>query len=138
VFHHFDYRLKKDRSPAIRIHLLSLDSEKQERSLVTERFDLDFTIDPSDFIGSHCFRNCMKVIGSSNGLFCLTRDFDSYFLCNLCIPKAISIPHPNINLWGLATQHHGFGYCPKTDDYKVVRVVDVEGTTHSLVDIYTL
>ncbi|XP_062162172.1 F-box/kelch-repeat protein At3g06240-like [Alnus glutinosa] len=138
VFHHFDYRLKKDLSPAIRIHLLSLDSRKQERSLITERLDHDFTRDPSDFIGSRCIHDCMKVIGSSNGLFCLTRGFDSYFLCNPCIQKAISIPHPNMGLWGLATQPHGFGYCPKTDDYKVVRVVDVKGTTHSLVDIYTL
>jgi hypothetical protein len=29
VFHHFNYRLKKDQSPAIRIDLLSLDSEKR-------------------------------------------------------------------------------------------------------------
>jgi len=80
----------------------------------------------------------MKVIGSSKGLFCLTRGFDSYFLCNPCIQKAISIPHPNMGLWGLATQPHGLGYCPKTDGYKVVRVVDVKGTIRSLVDIYTL
>jgi F-box interacting protein len=133
VLLHFDYRLKKGLSPAIRIRLLSLDPEIQERSLVTEQY-YDTGV-PSDFIGSRCLRDCMQVIGSSNGLFCLTRGFDSYFLCNPCIQKAISIPHPNI---GLETRTHGFGYCPKTDDYKLVRVVYVEGTTHSLVEIYTL
>jgi F-box interacting protein len=133
VLLHFDYRLKKDLSPAKRIRLLSLDPEIQERSLVTEQY-YD-TGDPSYFIGSRCLRDCMQVIGSSNGLFCLTRGFDSYFLCNPCIQKAISIPHPNI---GLETRTHGFGYCPKTDDYKLVRVVYVEGATHSLVEIYTL
>jgi hypothetical protein len=45
VFLHFDYRLKKDRSPAIRIRLLFLDPEIQERSLVTPRFDFDVTRD---------------------------------------------------------------------------------------------
>ncbi|XP_062162112.1 F-box/kelch-repeat protein At3g06240-like [Alnus glutinosa] len=137
VFHHFDYRLKKDRPPAIRIRLLSLDPQIQERSLVTDR--LDFIRDPSDSIGPLCYSNCMHVIGSSNGLFCLTRGFDSYVLCNPCIQKAISIPHPNIGRGGLMeNQSLGFGYCPKTDDYKVVRVVYVVATTHSLVEIYTL
>jgi len=95
VFHHSDYPLKKDRSPAIGIHQLSPDPEIQERSLVTPQFDLDVRGDPSDFIGSRCLRDCMQVIGSSNGLFCLTRGFDSYVLCNPCIQKAVSIPHPN-------------------------------------------
>jgi F-box interacting protein len=138
VFHHFDYPFKKDRSPAIRIHLLSLDAEVQNRSLVTQEFDVSNRKDPSDFIASRCSYDCMEVIGSSNGLFCLTSGFDSYVLCNPCIQKAISIPHPNIGLRGLETQTHGFGYCPKTDDYKVVRIVHAEGTTHSLVEIYTL
>ncbi|XP_062162700.1 F-box/kelch-repeat protein At3g06240-like [Alnus glutinosa] len=136
VFHHFDYPLKKDRSAAIRIHQLSLDPEMQERSLVTQESDVRG--DPADFIEFRCSRDCMMVIGSSNGLFCLTKGFDSYVLCNPCIQKAISIPHPNIGLRGLETQTHGFGYCPKTDDYKVVRIVHAEGTTHSLVEIYTL
>jgi F-box interacting protein len=136
VFHHFDYPLKKDRSAAIRIHQLSLDPETQERSLVTQESDVRG--DPADFIEFRCSHDCMMVIGSSNGLFCLTRGFDSYILCNPCIQKVISIPHPNIGLRGLETQTNGSGYCPKTDDYKVVRIVHVEGTTHSLVEIYTL
>jgi F-box interacting protein len=80
----------------------------------------------------------MEVIGSSNGLFCLTSGFDLYVLCNPCIQKAISIPHPNIGLRRFETETHSFGYSPNTDDYKVVRVVYVEGTTHSLLEIYTL
>jgi F-box interacting protein len=106
--------------------------------LVTPKFDLDVKGDPSNFIGSRCLHDCMQVIGSSNGLFFLTRGFDSYVLCNPCIQKAISIPHPNIGPRGFESETHGFGYCPKTDDYKLVRIVYVEGTTHSLVEIYTL
>ncbi|XP_062162169.1 F-box/kelch-repeat protein At3g06240-like [Alnus glutinosa] len=138
VFHHFDYPFKKDRSPAIRIHLLSLDAEVQKRSLVTQEFDVSDKKDPSNFMVSRCSYDCMEVIGSSNGLFCLTSGFDSYVLCNPCIQKAISILHPNIGPRGFEPETHGFGYCPRTDDYKVVRIVYVEGTTHSLVEIYTL
>ncbi|GLT52815.1 hypothetical protein SLA2020_261330 [Shorea laevis] len=80
----------------------------------------------------------MGVIGSSNGLFCLIEGSDSYVLCNLCIQKAIALPHPNIFCRERRYQSLGFRYDAKTDDYKLVRVVGVEGTTHSLVEIYTL
>ncbi|GLT52823.1 hypothetical protein SLA2020_261400 [Shorea laevis] len=95
VFNHFVYRLTEDRSPAIRIRLLSLDPEIEERSLVAG--PLDSIRDRSDFIGgSCCFRGFMGVIGSSNGLFCLIEGSDSYVLCNPCIQKAIALLHPNI------------------------------------------
>jgi hypothetical protein len=113
VFHHFDYQLKKDRSPAILLHLLSLDPEIQKRSLVTQEFDVSDRKDPSDFIVSRCSRDCMKVIGSSNGLFCLTRGLHSYVLCNPCIQKAISIPHPNIGLRRLEPTFMALGIAPR-------------------------
>jgi F-box interacting protein len=106
--------------------------------LVTQEFEVSDRKDPPDFIISRCSYDCMEVIGSSNGLFCLTSGFDLYVLCNPCIQIAISVPHPNIGLWGFETETHGFGYCPNTDDYKVVRVVYVEGTTYSLLEICTL
>jgi hypothetical protein len=66
VFHHFDYPLKKDRSPAIRIHQLSLDPEIQERSLVTQESDVRG--DPADFVEFRRLRDYMIVIGLSNSL----------------------------------------------------------------------
>ena len=68
----------------------------------------------------------LSVIGSSNKIFCL-EDFDgSYFLWNPSIQKAISVPRPNTEM-GIVSidfiRQHGFGYDPKTDDYKLVRLV---------------
>ncbi|GLT65362.1 hypothetical protein SLA2020_378000 [Shorea laevis] len=95
VFNHFVYRLTEDRSPAIRIRLLSLDPEIEERSLVAG--PLDSIRDRSDFIGgSCCFRGFMGVIGSSNGLFCLIEGSDSYVLCNPCILTNVIANEPRI------------------------------------------
>ncbi|GLT64265.1 hypothetical protein SLA2020_367690 [Shorea laevis] len=68
VFHHFNYRLKKDRSPTIRIHLLSLDPEIEERSLLAG---------PLDSIRDMCSFG-MGVIGSANGLFCLIKVLNTF------------------------------------------------------------
>ncbi|XP_059441918.1 F-box/kelch-repeat protein At3g06240-like [Corylus avellana] len=142
VLRHFDYRRKEDGSlAAILVHLLSLGAEIEKRSLFIGDAS-DFRRDPSDSIGSPCLSNCLKVIGSCNGLFCLAQGID-LVLFNPCIQKAISLPRPNIGCGGCGRFNScclhslGFGYDPKTDDYKVVRLVYIQGITFSLVEIYT-
>ena len=110
---------------------------------------------PSDFIDLPCLHNLIvrfsTIVGSSNGLLCLTNDdpdsedYDSYVLCNPSIPKAIRLPLPNIrsDSHGPFHQSRGFGYDPTTRDYKLVRVAYLEAESNTvpvqtLVEIYTL
>ena len=69
------------------------------------------------------------MVGSCNGLLCLSNDKLSYTnrLClwNTCVRRLVEIPLPNITY---ATHSSfdvtiEFGFDPKTNDYKVVRVV---------------
>jgi F-box interacting protein len=84
----------------------------------------------------------LSVIGSSNGLLCLEDHSGSYFLWNPSIQKAISVPRPyteiRMSIDYILDLDHGFGYDPKTDDYKLVRLVYHGETTSILVEIYTL
>ena len=105
---------------------------------------------PSDKIDLHCvhhlFNRFHTIVGSSYGLLCLTcddpqsEDYQSYVLCNPSIPKAILLPLPNIRFetHELLDQSRGFGYDPRTLDYKLVRVAYLDNPAHCLVEIYTL
>ncbi|XP_059450108.1 F-box/kelch-repeat protein At3g06240-like [Corylus avellana] len=170
LLHHLDYQLNKERftlhsfdepfprnhftkhldysSPAIHILLLSLDQEIEEKG--------GFFAYPSDFIELRCLHqrvnSFLYVVGSSNGLLCLADDVFGnkvglFVLWNPSIQKAISLPEPNIGFRSYGSFIHslGFGYDRKTDDYKLVRLVYLEGTTNirfndvpPLVEIYTL
>ncbi|XP_062152722.1 F-box/kelch-repeat protein At3g06240-like [Alnus glutinosa] len=170
LLHHLNYELNKDSftlhssddpfphnhftkhldysSPAIHILLLSLDKEIEEKG--------GFFAYPSDFIELHCLHQSINhflyVVGSSNGLLCLADDVFGnkvglYVLWNPSIQKAISLPEPNIGFRSHGRFIHslGFGYDPKTEDYKLVRLVYIEGTTDirfntvpPLVEIYSL
>jgi F-box interacting protein len=143
---HLDYT-----SPAIHTLLLSLDQEIEEKG--------GFFAYPSDFIDLHCLQfpdNGFYVAGSSNGLVCLVDDiydvychnFGLFVVWNPSIQKAISLPEPNIiSLPKIGFDEYdrnsiqclGFGYDPKTDDYKLVRLVyRFDYIVPPLVEIYTL
>jgi F-box interacting protein len=98
----------------------------------------------------------LHVVGSSNGVVCLA-DYTFRGNSGLCIlwnpsiQKVILLPDPNIGAnYGRFTSNGpiirtlGFGYDPKTDDYKLVKVVYLEDPTgptfvlQPLVEIYTL
>ena len=88
------------------------------------RFDYPFHV---QFLKSPC--EIYRVVGSCDGLLCLSDDKLSYTsrLCfwNPCVRKLVELPLPNVTY----TTHGGFdvtigfGLDPKTNDYKVVRVV---------------
>ncbi|XP_059452369.1 F-box/kelch-repeat protein At3g06240-like [Corylus avellana] len=142
---HLDYT-----SPAPHILPLSLDQEVKEKGC--------FFAHPSDFIELHCLQfpnNSFYVIGSSNGLLCLAeavddsycRNFGLFVIWNPSIQKAISLPESNIislpdsiefDMYRNSIQCLGFGYDPKTDDYKLVRLVYRFDTVPPLVEIYKL
>ncbi|XP_065616517.1 F-box protein CPR1 [Quercus suber] len=89
-----------------------------------------------------------SVVGTCNGLLFLSKFFqgdDSFCLWNPCVGKFLKLPSPNVTYatHGGFDDSIGFGFDPKTKDYKVVRVVtlleslDLE-KTRPQVEIYTL
>jgi F-box interacting protein len=101
----------------------------------------DFFANPSDRIeldDPFNHKYSLHLVGSSNGLLCLANmtfnnESGLCVLWNPSIQKAISLPKPN------ALQSHqtfGFGYEPMTDDYKLVRLMNLDDCP--LVEIYTL
>jgi F-box interacting protein len=103
---------------------------------------------PSDFIElpfpHKSINQSFSIVGSANGLLCLNISYkDGYVFWNPSIRKAISLPDPSIRFSSHGQFLHslGFGYDPTTDDFKLVRVVYLEGVTETVlppVEIYTL
>nr|XP_023910082.1 F-box protein CPR1-like isoform X2 [Quercus suber] len=89
--------------------------------------------------------NHFILIGSANGLFSLYEP-DRYILWNPSIRKFIILPNPRITFesHGKIRSHSAFGFDPRTNDYKVVRIVFQNGTETSeaakipVVEIYSL
>ncbi|CAL5442270.1 unnamed protein product [Camellia sinensis] len=77
------------------------------------------------------------AIGYAKGLFCLFEQ-DRFFLWNPSIRKSMAMPKPTIKV---AFHRHGFGFDPRNNDYKVVRIVNFyptmeAPTTH--IEVYSL
>ena len=87
-----------------------------------------------------------SVVGTCNVLLLLSDDTNiSFCLWNPCVGKFLKLPSPNITYatHGRFGASIGFGFDPKTKDYKVVRVVTLLGNldvgkTRPQVEIYTL
>ncbi|XP_050281617.1 F-box protein CPR1-like [Quercus robur] len=82
-----------------------------------------------------------KLIGSVNGLFSLF-EIERYVLWNPSIRKFITLPKPCITV--KTSPYNAFGFDPRTNDYKVVRIVFQDGTKTSeaakipVVEVYSL
>ncbi|KAL7160952.1 hypothetical protein ACSBR2_041576 [Camellia fascicularis] len=82
------------------------------------------------------------AIGSAKGLFCL-HEQDRYFLWNPSIRKSMAMPKPTVKT---SMHYHGFGFVPRTSDYKLVRIADfyptklpnVEQPTTTHIEVYSL
>lgn len=72
-----------------------------------------------------------KVWGSCNGIICLSNSFDSVVLWNPSTRKYRKLPDSSVELeekWRYYENRiYGFGYDSVSDDYKVVRIVMLEG-----------
>ena len=82
------------------------------------------------------------LIGSANGLFCL-HEREHFILWNPSIRKFITLPKPCIivKTHGKIACHLAFGFDPRTNDYKVVRIVFPYRTEKSkppVIEIYSL
>ena len=88
--------------------------------------------------------NHFILIGSINGLFSLY-ELDRFILWNPSIGKSITLPKPCIKTHDFGICYPAFGFDPRTNDYKVVRIVVqcvlknmYEGPKQTLVEIYSL
>ncbi|KAL5727105.1 hypothetical protein ACHQM5_000337 [Ranunculus cassubicifolius] len=86
-------------------------------------------------------RNDIKVVGSSNGLFCFSfvSNLDCFYICNPLTKETVKIPEsPCLDLETITT---GFCYDACKDKYKVVRLwwfLDAYGRRNTGVGIYNL
>ncbi|XP_030967325.1 F-box/kelch-repeat protein At3g23880-like [Quercus lobata] len=86
--------------------------------------------------------NHFILIGSINGLFSLY-ELDRFILWNPSIGKSITLPKPCIKTHDFGICYPAFGFDPRTNDYKVVRIVVqcvlmYKGPKQTLVEIYSL
>nr|XP_023892823.1 F-box protein At3g07870-like [Quercus suber] len=114
--------------------LLLLNTSRNDREVYTlhKEDDLDFTeytSFDSPFHGPHLQRpHHYNVVGTCNGLLCLSDGFlyfaNELFLWNPCVRKLLQFPIPRVTFdsCGLSHASFGFGFDPKTNDYKVVRI----------------
>ncbi|XP_059663287.1 F-box/kelch-repeat protein At3g06240-like [Cornus florida] len=93
------------------------------------------------------FESYFRILGSCNGLVCLSDDLCSYtdltFLWNPTIRKWLELPEPRVTFqsYGPHWLALGFGFDCRTNDYKVVRVVFPEFgevSSHCEVELYSL
>ena len=96
------------------------------------------------------YNGTFRVVGMCNGLLCLVNediltDTNKLFLWNPCVRKFLKLPDPNITDFTLGefTASIGFGFDPKTNDYKVVMVATLLHRLHHsksrpMVAVYSL
>ena len=80
-------------------------------------------------------------MNSCNGLLCLSKSITNnpHFICNPITGEFITVGHEEKekSLWG--SVFPGFGYCPKSKKYKVVRLVlRLENMFQRMAEVYTL
>ncbi|KAF3625041.1 putative NADP-dependent alkenal double bond reductase P2-like [Capsicum annuum] len=95
-----------------------------------------------------CLGKCLalsaRILGSCNGLICLTGSSLTLMLLNPCTGKFNVFPDTVlVNNWGGGCYYvrYGFGYDASIDDYKVVKIFSfprVEGRQENRVDVYSL
>ncbi|OMO97108.1 hypothetical protein COLO4_14880 [Corchorus olitorius] len=88
---------------------------------------------------------CFRVAGSINGLVCLVDDMrsyvDNFFLWNPIIKKVVRVPEPGVtsSSHGPFNAFTGFGFDFKTNDYKLLRFVELDRKEPKVeVEIYSL
>uniref|UniRef100_A0A2N9HSX7 F-box domain-containing protein n=1 Tax=Fagus sylvatica TaxID=28930 RepID=A0A2N9HSX7_FAGSY len=116
--HHLLFRLCQDGKEIYALH-------NDDDDDFTEHTRFDF---PFHAVNDNTFR----VVGTCNGLVCLSDDLivnkvHHFFLWNPCVRKFVKLPYPNLTYktHGGVSASIGFGFDAKTNDYKVVRMVNL-------------
>ncbi|XP_022747910.1 F-box protein At3g07870-like [Durio zibethinus] len=65
-----------------------------------------------------------SMVGSCNGLLCLSINYpEDFYVWNPVRNEYVTLPMPNIKAGNRLCSYSGFGFCPRTDTYKVIRMV---------------
>ena len=131
--------------------LILLRNDKEVYTLHKEDDDPDFTEYTSFESPIHApDPDYRDVVGTCNGLLCLSyslpKHFEEIFLWNPCVRKFLQLPSPNVTFdtYDKSLKSFGFGFDPKTNDYKVVRILSLPrsrddfGMSRPRVDVYSL
>ncbi|CAI9089138.1 OLC1v1023648C1 [Oldenlandia corymbosa var. corymbosa] len=79
------------------------------------------------------YNSQFRIVGSCNGLVCLSDDYDfddsGIILWNPLIRRFLNLPQPRVTqrIYGSYMYVLGFGYDEKSNDYKVVRIAYIKG-----------
>uniref|UniRef100_A0A2N9FMP5 F-box domain-containing protein n=1 Tax=Fagus sylvatica TaxID=28930 RepID=A0A2N9FMP5_FAGSY len=88
--------------------------------------------------GTSRLHHHFKLIGYVNGLFCLYKQ-GRFIVWNPSIKKSITFPKPSIAVYGRVTFRIAFGFDPRSNDYKVVRIaIPFAEEKPPLVEVYSL
>nr|QDB64795.1 S locus F-box protein 1 [Prunus dulcis] len=102
--------------------------------------DIKFPLSSGRFIGLEDVES-PSILGHCNGIVCLSPCSDNLVLCNPSIKEIKLLPKSGLpDWWGCAL---GFGYDPKSKNYKVSRIASYQAEIDGLippprVEIYTL
>ncbi|PQP97715.1 F-box/kelch-repeat protein [Prunus yedoensis var. nudiflora] len=89
----------------------------------------------------------LRMVGTCNGLICLADDIFRYgyniFIWNPAIRKLVTLPRPGVSFMvhGGYNAAIGFGFDANTNDYKVVRLVnllDTSADSTTLAEVYSI
>uniref|UniRef100_A0A2N9EXS9 F-box associated beta-propeller type 3 domain-containing protein n=1 Tax=Fagus sylvatica TaxID=28930 RepID=A0A2N9EXS9_FAGSY len=112
-------------------------------SIRRRQFNLNTKIHlPLPQTSTSCFtEQDFGIVNSCNGLLCLSKSIrnNPHFICNPITGEFITVGHEEKekSLWG--SVFPGFGYCPKSKKYKVVRlVIRLENMFQRMAEVYTL
>nr|BAG12294.1 S locus F-box protein with the low allelic sequence polymorphism 1-S5 [Prunus avium] len=114
------------------------DDAEHNVSFVVE--DIKFPLSWGRFIGLEDVES-PSILGHCNGIVCLSPCSDNLVLCNPAIKEIKLLPKSGLpDWWGCAV---GFGYDPKSKDYKVSRIATYQAEIDGLippprVEIYSL
>ncbi|KAK9987345.1 hypothetical protein SO802_032296 [Lithocarpus litseifolius] len=98
----------------------------------------------------HPHHRTYYACGTFNGLICLSYGLrnraEVIFLWNPCVRKFLQLPYPDVTVGthGASCTSFGFGFDPKTNDYKVVRILYILCghlylvKSRPVVDVYSL
>ncbi|XP_012477864.2 F-box protein CPR1 [Gossypium raimondii] len=139
----------------IKLHLSHSLKTKTNHSLILRRYEYHFfsvNYDSGETIQklNHPLgeqKKAIKILGSCNGLLALIDDNDRIFLWNPSTRKFQVLPSTEIEISSPSicfdrSNFYGFGYDPISDDYKLVRMVQLHGNNkgylHSEAKVYSL
>ncbi|KAF5446464.1 hypothetical protein F2P56_032092 [Juglans regia] len=99
-------------------------------------------VDQNDSSSSNSFLDRdYGIVNSCNGLLCLSKSIynNPHIICNPFTGEYVSIPNSqgDDRFWGPVVP--GFGYCPRSNKYKVVRLgFRLENMFQSMAEVYTV